>query len=122
VARFWSVAAVIASVASVLAAQAALAAPSNTKILTFPFTGCTGPAGTPASFSALKEPSSGASLRLLGSSVVYVTTQAVDVDSGAVLFSTPGFQNNSVQTVVCYLTHPVTKAHLRVTGLLTPVN
>jgi len=83
--------------------------------------GCTGPTGQPlAPFEATKQPGGAAALHLIDGSVIFVLMMAV-TDTGAVLFSTPGFQNNGLPTVSCDLIQPTTGAHLRVTGLITPV-
>ena len=96
-------------------ATSAWAAPSST--LTYHLTGCTGPLTT---FVATKQPGGAAALHLLDGSAIFVLMKAV-TDTGAVLFSTPGFQNNGLPTVTCDLIQPTTGAHLVVTGLITPV-
>jgi len=89
--------------------------------LRFQFTDCSGPAGTPARFEAVKEPSSGAALHLVDGSGIFIAVQAVDVETGRVLFSTPGFDHNKLPTVACRLVHPVTQARLSIIGLIAPV-
>ena len=97
-------------------ATSAWAAPSST--LTYNLTGCTGPLTT---FVATKQPGGAAALHLTDGSAIFVLMMAYNTDTNAVLFSTPGFQNNGLPTVTCDLTQPTTGAHLVVTGLITPV-
>jgi len=100
-------------------ATSAWAAPSST--LTYNLAGCTGPSGTPTAFDATKQPGGAAALHLTDGSAIFVLMMAYNTDTNAVLFSTPGFQNNGLPTVTCHLTQPTTGAHLVVTGLITPV-
>ena len=81
---------------------------------------CSGPAGTPAAFDAVKQPGSGAALHLVDGRGIFVAVSAVDVASGAVLFSTPGFEHNRVATVACRLVHPVSGTLQAVVGMLAP--
>ena len=96
------------------------AQPATPATLTFHFTGCSGPAGTPAAFDAVKQPGSGAALHLVDGRGIFVAVSAVDVASGAVLFSTPGFEHNRVATVACRLVHPVSGTLQAVVGMLAP--
>ncbi len=92
------------------------AAPST---LTFHFTDCSGPAGTPTTFDAVKQPGGAAALHLVQGRAIFVAVEAIDVASGDVLFTTPGFGHNGVPTVTCRLIHPVTLTLQRVTGIIT---
>ncbi|HEY6013320.1 MAG TPA: hypothetical protein VIU37_04915, partial [Candidatus Limnocylindrales bacterium] len=94
--------------------------PATPATLTFHFTACTGPSGTPAAFDAVKQPSSAAALHLVDGSGIFVAVSAVDVASGATLFATPGFQHNAVATVACRLIHPVSGTLQAVVGMLAP--
>ena len=102
------------------AAPVAAAHPDTAATLTYHFTNCTGPAGTPPSFDAVKQPSNAAALHLVDGSGIFVAVRAVDVESGTVLFSTPGFDRNGLPTVACLIVHPVTGALQSVIGLLAP--
>jgi hypothetical protein len=86
--------------------------------LTFSFVACTGPAGTPKAFDAVKQPGGAAALRLAPGSGVFVVIEAIDVATGDVLFTTPGFAHNSLATVTCSVTLPTTGREQLVTGLL----
>lgn len=97
-----------------------IALPSTPATLTFQFTACTGPSGTPAGFDAVKQPGSGAALHLVDGSGIFVAVSAVDVASGAVLFAIPGFEHNGVATVACRLIHPVSGTVEAVVGMLAP--
>ena len=97
-------------------AGAAAAAPSGPKTLTYHFTNCDGPR---AEYVGVKQ-AEAAAVHLSDGSGNFVFMEAVDVTTGAVLFSTPGFVHNGLTTAVCDFTHPVTDERLRVTGLLTP--
>ena len=102
-----------------LGAEAASAAPSTPTTLTYDFTGCTG--SREGTFSAVKQPSEAAGLQLTDGSATFIFMEAIDVPSGAVLFTTPGFEHNGLPTVICDLIHPTTGEELLVTGLLAPV-
>lgn len=97
-----------------------LADPSTPATVTYHFTDCVGPAGTPAAFDAVKQPGSAAALHLVDGSGIFVAVSAVDVASGATLFATPGFQHNAVATVACRLIHPVSGTLQAVVGMLAP--
>lgn len=104
--------------AAIPAADAS-ADPSTPRTLTYVFTGCTGPAGTPLTFDAVKQPGGAAALHLTGSSGVFIVIQAVDVETGAVLFTTPGFQHNDLTTIRCVV-NPINGPEQLVTGLIVP--
>ena len=100
---------------------AAAAAPSTPKTLTYHFTSCTGPAGTPTTFDALKQPGGAAALHLVDENAIFVAMRAIDAETGATLFTTKGFDRNDVPTVTCQVIHPVSlRLHL-VTGTITPI-
>lgn len=121
-ARSRSVIALLAVVAgAALPAAAASADPSTASTLTYEFTACTGPAGTPTHFDAVKQPGGAAALHLTGSSGVFIAVQAVDVETGAVLFTTAGFQHNDLTTVTCSVVHPTNGREQLVTGLIVPL-
>ncbi len=99
----------------------ALADPATPATLTYHLTDCTGPAGTPLSFDALKQPGGAAALHLIDGGGTFVAMAAIDVATGTTLFSTPGFERNVVPTVTCSVVHPVTNTVQLVTGIITPV-
>lgn len=111
----------LALVGMLATAPVAAAHPDTAATLTYHFTDCTGPAGTPASFDAVKQPGGAAALHLVDGSGVFIAVRAVDVESGTVLFSTPGFDHNGLPTVACRIVHPVTGALQSVIGLIAPV-
>jgi hypothetical protein len=111
------VACVSALVFAVPGVVASASATSST--LTYHFTDCSGPEGTPATFDAVKQPGGAAALHVVESRAIFVAMEAVDVASGDVLFTTPGFGHNGLATVTCRLVHPVTLTLQRVAGLLT---
>jgi hypothetical protein len=117
---FRSFVALLALMASAAVAPAASAEPS-TRTLTYAFTDCSGPAGTAASFVAVKQPGGGAALHLTAGRGVFIPVQALDAESGEVLFATPGFERNGRAKVTCSLVNPSSGQAQLVTGFLTPV-
>jgi hypothetical protein len=121
-ARSRSIIALLALVAgAALSAAAASADPSTPSTLTYEFTDCTGPAGTPTQFDAVKQPGEAAALHLTDGSGVFIAVQAVDIETRAVLFTTPGFQENDLTTVTCSVVNPRNGREQLVTGLIVPV-
>jgi hypothetical protein len=97
------------------------AAPSTPRTLTYHFTDCNGPAGTPATIDAVKQPGEAAALHLVDGSGVYVLMEAIDLETGDILFTTAGFDKNDLPTVTCRLIHPVTGELSLITGVIAPV-
>ena len=110
--------ALLALAAAAALPAAAVAAPSTPSTLTYAFTDCSGPAGTPTEFKAVKQPGEGAALHVTDGSGVFIAVQAVDVDTGAVLFTTPGFEHNELPTVTCSVLNPRNEREQLVTGLI----
>lgn len=110
-------------VLTALFASAGLASadPSTPATLTYHFTDCSGPAGTPVTFDAVKQPGGAAALHVVHGRGIFIAVQATDVESGTILFSTPGFEHNRLPTVACLLVHPVTQMLQSVVGMLAPV-
>jgi hypothetical protein len=100
---------------------AASADPSTPATLTYVFTECSGPAGTPKTFDAVKQPGGAAALHLVDGRGIFVAVQATDVETGTILFSTPGFEHNQLPTVSCLLFHPVSRTWQSVVGMLAPL-
>lgn len=110
------------AVAATLALPAiALAAPDNSRTVTYSFHDCTGFAGAPAAFEAVKQPSGSAALHVVGSNDVFVIVAAEDAETGDVLFATPGFAHNGLPTLTCASTHPTTGAAALITGRFAPL-
>jgi hypothetical protein len=120
-ARYRSVLAVLALAAGAAQSPAAASAdPSTPSTLTYEFTNCTGPAGTPTEFDAVKQPGEAAALQLTDGGGVFVAMRAVDIETGAVLFATPGFDVNGLATVTCSVVNPRDGRTQLVTRLITP--
>ena len=119
-ARSRSITALLALVAgaALLPPAAALADPPTPSTLTFNFTRCTGPAGTPEEFDAVKQPGGAAALRLTSGTGVFVVIEAIDAATGDLLFTTPGFALNGLTTVSCSVANPTSGQEQLVTGLL----
>jgi hypothetical protein len=121
-ARSRSIVALLALVAGAAVFTAPVSAdPSTPSTLTYEFTDCTGPAGTPTQFDAVKQPGEGAALHLTDGRGVFIAVAAVDVETGTVLFTTPGFQENDLTTVTCSVVNPRNGREQLVTGLIVPV-
>src|SRR5436190_18108268 len=126
--------AALACVSAMAAATVAVAQadPSNFGTTTWTFTNCTGPAGTPTTFDAVRQefttpPQSGAFIT--GMPDVFLSTSgtnlflvfmATNLDTGATGTSN-GFDHNGLLLVACDTTSPFSGTHYRFTGFLTPV-
>ena len=69
----------------------------------------------------MKQPGEGAALHLTDGSGVFIAVRAVDVETGVVLFTTPGFERNDLTTVTCSVVNPRNDREQLVTGLIVPV-
>lgn len=119
--RFRSCVALLALVGGGAASPAAASAdPSTPRTLTYELTDCSGPAGTPTSFDAVKQPSQGAALHLTEGRGVFIAVRAVDVETGELLFATPGFERNGLATITCSLVNPRSGRTQLVTGRIAP--
>src|SRR5258708_38268594 len=63
--------------------------PSTDTTLTYEFTNCSGPAGTPEAFAAVKQPGSAAALHLGDGGGIFVAVAATHSPRRAALVSTP---------------------------------
>lgn len=111
-------AALACAAAFTVATTAAQAAPS---VLTWDFVGCTGPAGTPASFSAWRTSEAvGNALHLVDGSGSFVVLLAYNEDVGAynVPVLAPGLTSAAV--VRCSTIGPRFGTHFTVWGLFAP--
>ncbi len=95
--------------------------PATSRTLTYHLMDCSGPLGTPPSFDAVKQPGGAAGLHVVDGRGIFIAMEALDVATGTVLFTTPGFDDNNVATVTCEVIHPVTNDLQQVTGILTPI-
>ena len=120
--RFLSLIALLALVVGAAMFPAGASAdPSTPRTLTYVFTDCEGPAGTPTQFRAVKQPGEGAALHLTDARGTFIAVRAVDVETGAVLFTTRGFERNGLPTVTCSLVNPRSGRAQLVTGFIAPV-
>ncbi len=83
--------------------------------VTFHYTDCTGPAGTPSTFDAQ---GSNHGLHLVDGSGMWLLAEIV-FDSGQVAFTTPGFEHNEL-AVTCRIFSPFALEWATVKGLLAP--
>ena len=122
---------VLACVSAIAATTVAVAQadPSNFGTVTWTFTNCTGPAGTPTTFDAVREEFTTPTGSIEGMPAIFLLT------SGAELFqpfmftnldtggsgTNSGFDHNNLLLVTCNTTSPVTGTHYLFSGFLTPV-
>jgi hypothetical protein len=118
---YFAALATVLGVAGALPAATTWAAPSTPRTLTYEFTGCTGPAGTPVAFDAVKQPGEAAALHLVDGPGIFIAMAATDVETGNLLFMTPGFEHNELPTVTCSVINPRNGRLQLVTGLIVPV-
>ena len=88
--------------------------------LTYHFTNCVGPTGTPTGFDATKQLGNAAALHVTDSGEIFVGVKSIDAQTGAILFTTPGFEHNVVPTITCQVVKPVTGQLRVVTGFFAP--
>ena len=108
----------LAAVAAVLPVDAAWGVPSISNRLTYEFRNCTGPAGTPEQFDAVKQPGGAAGLRITDRGGIFVVMEASE--GGVVLFTTPGLLHNGLPTVTCWVVNPTNDRLQEATGLIVP--
>lgn len=102
-------------------APGAWAAPSTPRTLTYVFGNCEGPAGTPSSFTAVKQPGEAAALHVENGGGTFVLMEAFDPSfPDEPFFTVPGFDRSAIELVTCDLVEPVFETHVTVRGLLTP--
>ncbi len=102
--------------------------PSNFGTTTWTFTNCTGPAGTPTTFVAVRQEFTTPSDITVGAATWFLTSGtatfqpfvATNLDTGA-SGSNPGFAHNGLPLVTCNTTSPVTGSHYLFSGILSPV-
>jgi hypothetical protein len=123
--------AALACVSAMAATTVAVAQadPSNFGTTTWTFTNCTGPAGTPTTFDAVRQefttPSGlivgmPAVFPLAGGSEVFQVYMVTNLDTGAT-GTANGFDHNGLLLVTCVTTSPVTGTNYQFTGFLTGV-
>jgi hypothetical protein len=125
---FTAVLACVAAIA-VTTVAAAQADPSNFGTTTWTFTNCTGPAGTPTTFDAVRQEFTTPNDQIVGMPAIFLSTDGTalfnpfmvtNLDTGASGTNT-GFTHNNLLLVTCNTTSPVTGTHYLFTGFLTPV-
>ena len=83
------------------------------------FADCTGPAGTPTSFTAAHRNSAGSDFRLTDDTSTFVVLVFVDVTAGKE-FRPPGHDQAGNATATCTTVNPYTGHVLRLSGFFTP--
>lgn len=129
--RFRPFLAALACVSAVAATTVAVAHadPANFGTTTWTFTDCTGPAGTPTTFDAVRQEFTTPGDDIVGMPALFLLTDGTALfnpfmvtilDTG---FSgtNPGFVQNGLLLVTCNTTSPVTGTRFIFTGFLTPV-
>ena len=122
---------VLACVSAVAATTVAVAQadPSNFGTVTWTFTNCTGPAGTPTTFNAVREEFTTPTGSIEGMPAIFLLTSGTELFQPFMLTNldtggsgtTPGFDHNNLLLVTCNTTSPVTGTRYLFTGFLTPV-
>ncbi len=123
--------AALACVSAVAATTVAVAHadPANFGTVTWTFTNCTGPAGTPTTFDAVRQEFTTPTDAIVGMPALFLLTsgtelfqvyQFTNLDTGA-SGTANGFTQNGLLLVTCTTTSPVTGTHYLFTGFLTPV-
>jgi hypothetical protein len=129
--RLRSLLAALACVSAVAATTVAVAHadPSNFGTTTWTFTNCTGPAGTPTTFDAVREEFTTPTDAIVGMPAIFLLTSGTELfnpfmvtilDTGA-SGTNPGFEQNNLLLVTCTTTSPVSGTTYVFTGFLTPV-
>ena len=98
----------------------AQADPNNGGTTTTSFFNCTGPPGTPPSFTAARE-SGGSGFHLSDGTAVFVGVIFADLTTGRA-FSPPGLSSSGNVTTICTAISPITHDTVQVSGFLTPVS
>jgi hypothetical protein len=129
--RLRPILAALACVSAVAATTVAVAHadPSNFGTVTWTFTNCTGPAGTPTTFDAVRQEFTTPTNSIVGMPALFLLTSGTELfnpfmvtnlDTGG-SGTNPGFDQNNLLLVTCNTTSPVTGTHYLFTGFLTPV-
>jgi hypothetical protein len=122
-----ALACVSAMAATIVAA--ADADPSNFGTVTWTFTNCTGPAGTPTTFDTARQEFTTPTGAIVGMPAIFLLADGTqlfnpfmvtNLDTGG-SGTNPGFEHNDLLLVTCNTTSPVTGTHYLFTGFLTPV-
>jgi hypothetical protein len=99
---------------------AARADPNNGGTTTTSFFNCTGPPGTPSSFTAARQ-SGGSGFHLSDGTAVFVGVIFADLTTGQA-FSPPGLSSSGNVTTICTAMSATTGDMVQVSGFLTPVS
>src|SRR5438132_597069 len=100
-------------------AGTAQADPNNGKTTTTSFFDCTGPPGTPSSFTAVRE-AAGSGFALTDGTSVFTVVIFDDVTTG-VSFSPKGLSHSGNVTTTCTVISSISGDTLLLSGFLTPV-
>jgi hypothetical protein len=120
----------IACVSAIAATTAAVANadPANFGTVTWTFTNCTGPAGTPTTFDAVRQEFTTPTDAIVGMPAIFLLTDGSSLFNpfsvtvvGDGSATNPGFTENGLLLVTCNTTSPVTGTQYLFTGFLTPV-
>jgi hypothetical protein len=115
------VVAVLALIASSMAAPVVASAdPDNGNSIENTFFDCTGPVGTPETFTGTKIPGPGVSLQLSDGTQVYVAMRTTDLVTGLTWYDTPGLAHNGLPTITCHVIGGITGHLIETTGYVTP--
>jgi hypothetical protein len=125
--RFLAALACVSAVAATTVAVAH-ADPANFGTVTWTFTDCTGPAGTPTTFDAVRQEFTTPDGAIVGMPAIFL------LNDGTAMFNpfsvtvvgdgsatNTGFTHNGLLLVACNTTSPVTGTQYIFTGFLTPV-
>lgn len=113
----------VALVSSVLAIASApaLADPGNSGTRTITLYNCTGPAGTPTTFTIVKESGIVTAFHLVDGTGLFIPVGLADLTAGQQLTVLPGFDVNNVPLVTCNITRPRDGELFLIAGFFTPV-
>ena len=95
------------------------AEPLNGGTRTITLYNCSGPSGTPGTFTIQKESGIVTSFHVVDSTTMFIPTSLTDVTAGVVEFSYPGFNKNAVALVTCNITRPTDGEVFSMTGFFS---
>jgi len=116
------VVAVLALIASSMAAPVVTSAdPNNGNSIENTLFDCTGPAGTPETYTGTKIPGPGVNLQLSDATQVYVAMRTTDLITGVTWYDTPGLAHSGLPTITCHVIGGLSGHLIETTGYLTPL-
>jgi hypothetical protein len=83
---------------------------------------CTGPAGTPATFTVEKESGHAAALHIVGTTQTFLRLGEYDLNLGQQIFGPPNGIADSDMLVTCELLNPFTNHLVLIQGFITPAS